>query len=112
MSDKERLSYAITLDTAQLEASAKRASNEFKSMGGNIENQGKRINAVFENIGKTSKSMSKMTLDFLGDDIGRQRQEMEQAFARIEKMSNEVFGSMSEKARQLAKDIQDDTETT
>ena len=109
MSDKERLSYAITLDTAQLEASAKRASNEFKSMGGNIENQGKRINAVFENIGKTSKSMSKMTLDFLGDDIGRQRQEMEQAFARIEKMSNEVFGSMSEKARQLAKDIQDDT---
>lgn len=109
MSDKERLSYAITLDTAQLEASAKRASNEFKSMGGNIENQGKRINAVFENIGKTSKSMSKMTLDFLGDDIGRQRQEMEQAFSRIEKMSNEVFGSMSEKARQLAKDIQDDT---
>ena len=109
MSDKERLSYAITLDTAQLEASAKRASNEFKSMGGNIENQGKRINAVFENIGKTSKSMSKMTLDFLGDDIGRQRQEMEQAFARIEKMSNEMFGSMSEKARQLAKDIQDDT---
>ena len=109
MSDKERLSYAITLDTAQLEASAKKASNEFKSMGGNIENQGKRINAVFENIGKTSKSMSKMTLDFLGDDIGRQRQEMEQAFARIEKMSNEVFGSMSEKARQLAKDIQDDT---
>ena len=109
MSDKERLSYAITLDTAQLEASAKKASNEFKNMGGNIENQGKRINAVFESIGKTSKSMSKMTLDFLGDDIGRQRQEMEQAFARIEKMSNEVFGSMSEKARQLAKDIQDDT---
>lgn len=109
MSDKERLSYAITLDTAQLEASAKRASNEFKSMGGNIENQGKRINAVFESIGKTSKSMSKMTLDFLGDDIGRQRQELEQAFARIEKMSNEMFGSMSEKARQLAKDIQDDT---
>ncbi len=34
MSDKERLSYAITLDTAQLEASAKKASNEFKSMGG------------------------------------------------------------------------------
>lgn len=109
MSDKERLSYAITLDTAQLEASAKRASNEFKSMGGNIENQGKRINAVFERIGNASKSMSQMTLDFLGDDIGRQRQEMEQAFARIEKMSNEVFGSMSEKARQLAKDIQDDT---
>ena len=43
MSDKERLSYAITLDTAQLEASAKRASNEFKSMGGNIENQGKQF---------------------------------------------------------------------
>lgn len=61
MSDKERLSYAITLDTAQLEASAKRASNEFKSMGGNIENESKRINSAMRTIGTAAAAYFSVT---------------------------------------------------
>lgn len=61
MSDKERLSYAITLDTAQLEASAKRASNEFKSMGGNIENESKRIDSAMRTIGTAAAAYFSVT---------------------------------------------------
>lgn len=61
MSDKERLSYAITLDTAQLEASAKRASNEFKSMGGNIENESKRIDSTMRTIGTAAAAYFSVT---------------------------------------------------
>lgn len=109
MSDKERLAYAITLDTAQLEAAAKKASNEFKNMGKDIEKEGKRITNTFENIG--GKSLAGIAMDSLGEDIGRSRLEIEQTFSRIDRMSSEAFGNMSIKARQLAKDIQDDTMT-
>ena len=61
MSDKERLAYAITLDTAQLEASAKRASNEFKSMGGNIENESKRIDSAMRTIGTAAAAYFSVT---------------------------------------------------
>lgn len=61
MSDKERLSYAITLDTAQLEASAKRASNEFKSMGGNIENESRRIDNAMRTIGTAAAAYFSVT---------------------------------------------------
>lgn len=61
MSDKERLSYAITLDTAQLEASAKRASNEFKSMGGNIENESRRIDSAMRTIGTAAAAYFSVT---------------------------------------------------
>lgn len=61
MSDKERLSYAITLDTSHLEASAKRASNEFKSMGGNIENESKRIDSAMRTIGTAAAAYFSVT---------------------------------------------------
>ena len=61
MSDKERLSYAITLDTAQLEASAKKASNEFKSMGGNIENESRRIDSAMRTIGTAAAAYFSVT---------------------------------------------------
>ena len=41
--NKERLAYAITLDTEQLEAATKKVSSEFTNMGGNIETESKRI---------------------------------------------------------------------
>ena len=61
MSDKERLAYAITLDTAQLEASAKKASNEFKSMGGNIENESRRIDSAMRTIGPAAAAYFSVT---------------------------------------------------
>lgn len=61
MSDKERLAYAITLDTAQLEASAKKASNEFKSMGGNIENESRRIDSAMRTIGTAAAAYFSVT---------------------------------------------------
>lgn len=61
MSDKERLAYAITLDTAQLEASAKKASNEFKNMGGNIENESRRIDSAMRTIGTAAAAYFSVT---------------------------------------------------
>lgn len=61
MSDKERLAYAITLDTAQLEAAAKKASNEFKNIGGNIENESRRIDSAMRTIGTAAAAYFSVT---------------------------------------------------
>ena len=61
MSEKERLSYAITLDTSQLEASAQRASNEFKNMGSNIENESRRIDNSLKMIGTAAAAYFSVT---------------------------------------------------
>lgn len=61
MSDNERLAYAISLDTTQLENSAKRASNEFKSMGGNIENESRRIDSAMRTIGTAATAYFSVT---------------------------------------------------
>lgn len=107
MSEKERLAYSITLDTTQLEASAKKATDQFVNMGNNIEKESKRIDKAIDGLGK--KSLAGITMESLGEDIKNTRADILQSFERIDKMSSEAFGSMSSKAQQLAKDIQDDT---
>ena len=107
MSEKERLAYSITLDTTQLEASAKKATDQFVNMGNNIEKESKRIDKAMDSLGK--KSLAGITMESLGEDIKNTSADILQSFVRIDKMSAEAFGSMSSKAQQLAKDIQDDT---
>ena len=107
MNDNGRTNYSVSLDTSELEASAKKVTNTFKSMGNDIEKEGKRIDNTFKSIG--GKSLAGITMGSLGDDVKKARADIEQAFVRIDKMSMEAFGSMSSKAQQLAKDIQDNT---
>ena len=107
MNDNGRTNYSVSLDTSELEASAKKVTNTFKSMGNDIEKEGKRIDNTFKSIG--GKSLAGITMGSLGDDVKKARADIEQSFVRIDKMSMEAFGSMSSKAQQLAKDIQDDT---
>ena len=99
--------YSISLDTSKLEASAKKVRDTFKTMGNDIEKEGKRIDNAFDSLG--GKSLVGISMKSLGDDVKKARADIEQSFIRIDKMSMEAFGSMSSKAQQLAKDIQDDT---
>lgn len=107
MNDNGRTNYSVSLDTSELEASAKKVINTFKTMGNDIEKEGKRIDNTFKSIG--GKSLVGISMKSLGDDVKKARADIEQSFIRIDKMSMEAFGSMSSKAQQLAKDIQDDT---
>lgn len=107
MNDNGKTNYSVSLDTSELEASAKKVIDTFKSMGNDIEKEGKRIDNTFKSIG--GKSLAGITMGSLGDDVKKARADIEQSFVRIDKMSMEAFGSMSSKAQQLAKDIQDDT---
>lgn len=107
MNDNGRTNYSVSLDTSELEASAKKVINTFKTMGNDIEKEGKRIDNAFDSLG--GKSLVGISMKSLGDDVKKARADIEQSFIRIDKMSMEAFGSMSSKAQQLAKDIQDDT---
>ena len=107
MSEREGVAYAITLDTSQLEASSRKASGEFARMGDDAAKAGKRIDMAFNRAG--GKSLAKLTMESLGDSVGKSGKEMEQAFARIDRESAAAFDGMSDKARLLAKDIQEDT---
>lgn len=107
MNDNGKTNYSVSLDTSELEASAKKVIDTFKTMGNDIEKEGKRIDNAFDKIG--NKSLVGISMGSLGDDVKKARADIEQSFIRIDKMSMEAFGSMSSKAQQLAKDIQDDT---
>lgn len=103
MSDKERLAYAITLDTAQLEAAAKRASNEFKNMGGNIENESKRIDNSLKMIGTAATAYFSVTaLNSFARSVIQVRGEIEAleiSFATLlgsTDKAKELFGAIRE----------------
>ena len=46
--------YSISLDTSELEASAKKVRDTFKTMGNDIEKEGKRIDNAFDSLGGKS----------------------------------------------------------
>ena len=48
MNDNGRTNYSVSLDTSELEASAKKVINTFKTMGNDIEKEGKRIDNAFD----------------------------------------------------------------
>lgn len=97
MSEKERLSYAITLDTSQLEASAQRASNEFKNMGSNIENESRRIDNSLKMIGTAAAAYFSVTaLNDFARSIIQARGEIES----LEISFSTLLGS-TDKAKEL-----------
>lgn len=103
MSDKERLAYAITLDTAQLEASSKRASDTFKGMGNNIDNESDRISNSIKKIGTAATAYFTITsLNNFAQSVIRVRGEIEALEISFETLlgskdkAKELFGAIRE----------------
>lgn len=70
MNDNGRTNYSVSLDTSELEASAKKVINTFKTMGNDIEKEGKRIDNAFDSLG--GKSLVGISMKSLGDDVKKQ----------------------------------------
>ena len=100
---KERLAYAITLDTEQLEAATKRVSNGFSSMGSNIENESKRIDNSMKAIGTAAAAyFSVSALNSFARSVIQVRGEIESleiSFATLlgsTDKAKELFGEIRE----------------
>lgn len=103
MSDKERLSYAITLDMSQLETAAKKASNAFTDMGSNIENESRRIDQSMKTIGTAAAAyFSVSALNNFAQSVIQVRGEIESleiSFATLlgsTSKAKELFGAIRE----------------
>ena len=97
MSDKERLAYAITLDTAQLEASSKRASDAFRGMGNNIDSESDRISNSMKKIGGAAAAYFTVTsLNNFAQSVIRVRGEIEAL-----EISFETLLGSKDKAKEL-----------
>lgn len=103
MSDKERLAYAITLDTAQLEASSKRASDAFRGMGNNIDSESDRISNSMKKIGGAAAAYFTVTsLNNFAQSVIRVRGEIEALEISFETLlgskdkAKELFGAIRE----------------
>lgn len=103
MSDKERLAYAISLDTAQLEASARRVSDTFKGMGNNIDSESDRISNSMKKIGTAAAAYFTVTsLNNFAQSVVRVRGEIEAleiSFATLlgsKEKAKEFFGEIKE----------------
>ena len=103
MSDKERLAYAITLDTAQLEASSKRASDAFKGMGNNIDSESDRISNSMKKIGGAAAAYFTVTsLNNFAQSVIRVRGEIEALEISFETLlgskdkAKKLFGAIRE----------------
>lgn len=97
------LSYSINIDTSQLENGTRRASKAFSDMSNDIESASKRINQSMQKISGTS--LTDLVMDNIGQGLSSNLAKM---FGQIDRMSQETFGMMSEKAQRLSKDIQED----
>lgn len=103
MTDKERLAYAITLDTAQLETSSKRVSDTFKGMGNNIDSESDRISNSMKKIGTAAATYFTVTsLNSFAQSVIRVRGEIEAleiSFATLlgsKEKAKEFFGEIKE----------------
>lgn len=107
--DNGRLNFSSGIDNSQLKADAEEAKNIFRGITATAVKGGTDIDKAFKNIGTPSKSLASLTMANIGETVGKTRKELEQAFINIDKLSGEAFSTLSDKAKQLTREIQEDT---
>ena len=107
--DNGRLNFSSGIDNSQLKADAEDAKNIFRGITATAVKGGTDIDKAFKNIGTPSKSLASLTMANIGETVGKTRKELEQAFINIDKLSGEAFSTLSDKAKQLTREIQEDT---